>query len=135
MFPSVPVSPKTEGIGFSWPSELLVMCLMRMICGDLILANVNPYIDLPWLLNVMYTDSIWGILKLLKLDTWPSSLWTSYIIQQKRLLEINKEGVKVQATRKNNMVLASVIPLTTMRCLILRSQLKTSHHQVSGWVD
>ncbi|KAI3946107.1 hypothetical protein MKX01_024863 [Papaver californicum] len=134
MCPLVPVSPTTEDIGFNWSGELLVMCLERTICGDPIPANVNteinPYLDLPWLLNVMCTDSIWylhsGDLKASETGYWTETeeeceiytdsptigsrstfqffcgqapngektnwMMHAYKIQQKRLLEINKEG-------------------------------------------
>ncbi|RZC45523.1 hypothetical protein C5167_038460 [Papaver somniferum] len=134
MCPSAPFSPTTEDIGLCWPGELLVMCLERMICGDPIPANVNteinPYLDLPWLLNVMCTDSIWYLhswdLKASETGYWMEAeeeceihtdsptigsrstlqffsgqapdgektnwMMHAYRIQQKRLLEINKEG-------------------------------------------
>lgn len=130
MCPSAPFSPTTEDIGLCWPGELLVMCLERMICGDPIPANVNteinPYLDLPWLLN----DSIWYLhswdLKASETGYWMEAeeeceihtdsptigsrstlqffsgqapdgektnwMMHAYRIQQKRLLEINKEG-------------------------------------------
>ncbi|KAI3945371.1 hypothetical protein MKW92_029578 [Papaver armeniacum] len=117
MCPSAPFSPTTEDIGLSWPGKLLVMCLERMICGDPIPANVNteinPYLDLPWSLN----DSIWYLhswdLKASETGYWVEAeeeceihtdsptigsrstlhwMMHAYRIQQKRLLEINKEG-------------------------------------------